>query len=138
GELGRALDWADIAISEGQTTPDNFRSTLPTFVADTVLQWATDNSEAGHSIEPYFSRTFENVTTKWRLHEEIRAKWFRLAGLNLLRDRDGKPKATAVNDIAVLEKADNYLAQAAALSRTAGVKSIRARIRARISALSAA
>ncbi|EFM8157241.1 terminase, partial [Escherichia coli] len=74
----------------------------------------------------------------WRLHEEIRAKWFRLAGLSLLRDRDGKPKATAVNDIAVLEKADNYLAQAAALSRTAGVKSIRARIRARISALSAA
>ncbi|EES2155553.1 terminase [Escherichia coli] len=138
GELGRALDWADIAISEGQTTPDNFRSTLPTFVADTVLQWATDNSEAGHSIEPYFSRTFRNVTTKWRLHEEIRAKWFRLAGLNLLRDRDGKPKATAVNDIAVLEKADDYLAQAAALSRTAGVKSIRARIRARISALSAA
>ncbi|EMY3450581.1 terminase, partial [Escherichia coli] len=58
GDLSRALDWADIAISEGQATPDNFRSTLPAFVADTVLQWATDNSEAGHSIEPYFSRTF--------------------------------------------------------------------------------
>ncbi|EPR2068673.1 phage terminase small subunit [Escherichia coli] len=138
GDLSRALDWADIAISEGQATPDNFRSTLPAFVADTVLQWATDNSEAGHSIEPYFSRTFRNVTTSWRLHEEIRAKWFRFAGLYLLRDEAGKPRATAINDTAVLEKADAYLAQAAALSRTADVKSIRARIRARISALNAA
>ncbi|EER6355717.1 terminase, partial [Escherichia coli] len=79
-----------------------------------------------------------NVTTSWRLHEEIRAKWFRFAGLYLLRDEAGKPRATAINDTAVLEKADAYLAQAAALSRTAGVKSIRARIRARISALNAA
>ncbi|MEB7742769.1 phage terminase small subunit, partial [Escherichia coli] len=45
GELSRALDWADTAISEGQPMPENFRSTLPAFVADTVLQWATDNSE---------------------------------------------------------------------------------------------
>ncbi len=138
GELARALDWADIAISQSQPMPENFKSTLPAFVADTILQWAADNSEAGLSIEPYFSRTFENVTTRWRIHEEIRAKWFRFAGLYLLRDEDGKPRATAVNDISVLEKADSYLAQAAALSRTAGVKSIRDRIRARIAALSEA
>ncbi|SQD04869.1 putative terminase, endonuclease subunit from bacteriophage origin [Escherichia coli] len=46
-------------------------------------------AEAGHSIEPYFSRTFENIREKWRLHEDINAKWFKFAGLYLLRDEKG-------------------------------------------------
>lgn len=40
GEMGKALDWADVAISESQATPENFKSNLPAFVADTVLEWA--------------------------------------------------------------------------------------------------
>lgn len=55
GEMGKALDWADVAISESQATPENFKSNLPAFVADTVLEWAIMQAEAGHSIEPYFT-----------------------------------------------------------------------------------
>lgn len=135
GEMGKALDWADVAISESQATPENFKSNLPAFVADTVLEWATIQAEAGHSIEPYFSRTFESIRDKWRLHEDINAKWFKFAGLYLLRDESGKPRATAVNDVETLEQADALLAQAAAFNKNAGVKTMRDKIRARINSL---
>ncbi len=137
GEMERALDWADIAISEGQAMPENFKSTMPAFVADTVLAWATDEAAAGHSIEPYFSRTFNNIRDKWRLHEDINAKWFKFAGLYLLRDENGTPRATAVEDIAVLEQADALLAQAEKYNKNAGVRTMRTKIAARINGLTA-
>jgi hypothetical protein len=137
GEMGRALDWADIAISEGQAMPENFKSTMPAFVADTVLEWATNEAAAGHSIEPYFSRTFNNIREKWRLHEDINAKWFKFAGLYLLRDESGAPRATAVEDVAVLEQADALLAQAEKYNKNAGVKTMRTKIAARINGLTA-
>ncbi|CAI1186577.1 Phage small terminase subunit [Serratia entomophila] len=137
GEMERALDWADIAISEGQAMPENFKSTMPAFVADTVLEWATNEAAAGHSIEPYFSRTFNNTRDKWRLHEDINAKWFKFAGLYLLRDENGAPRATAVEDVAVLEQADALLAQAEKFNKNAGVKTIRTKIAARINGLTA-
>ncbi|AIA71438.1 phage terminase small subunit [Pectobacterium atrosepticum] len=135
GEMGKALDWADAAISESQATPDNFKSTLPAFVADTVLEWATGEAAAGHSIEPYFSRTFNNVRDKWRLHEDINAKWFKFAGLYLLRDENGQPRATAVDDVDTLEQADALLEQAEKFNRHAGVGTIRKKITARIRGL---
>lgn len=137
GEMERALDWADIAISEGQAMPENFKSTMPAFVADTVLEWATNEAAAGHSIEPYFSRTFNNIRDKWRLHEDINAKWFKFAGLYLLRDENGAPRATAVEDVDVLEQADALLAQAEKYNKNAGVKTIRTKIAARINGLTA-
>lgn len=135
GEMGKALDWADTAIAESQAMPENFKSTMPAFVADTVLEWAVSQAEAGHSIEPYFGRTFENIREKWRLHEDINAKWFKFAGLYLLRDEKGQPRATAVADIETLEQADALLAQAHAFNNNAGVKTMRDKIRARISGL---
>lgn len=135
GEMGQALEWADVAINESQATPENFKSTLPAFVADTVLEWATNEAAAGRSIEPYFSRTFENIREKWRLHEDINAKWYKFAGLYLLRDDKGQPRATAVEDVSTLEQADALLAQAAAYNKNAGVKTMRDKIRARIASL---
>lgn len=135
GEMGQALDWADVAITEQQATPENFKSTLPAFVADTVLEWATNEAAAGRSIEPYFSRTFENIREKWRLHEDINAKWYKFAGLYILRDNNGQPRATAVDDVSTLEQADVLLAQAAAYNKNAGVKTMRDKIRARIASL---
>ncbi|MGK0603023.1 phage terminase small subunit [Yokenella regensburgei] len=137
GEMEKALDWADVAISEGQATPENFKSTLPAFVADTVLEWVTIQSESGHSIEPFFSRTFDNIREKWRLHEDINAKWFKFAGLYLLRDESGRPRATAVEDVNTLVKADELLAQAEKFNRQAGVKTMREKIKARINSLTA-
>lgn len=135
GEMGQALEWADVAITEQQATPENFKSTLPAFVADTVLEWATNEAAAGRSIEPYFSRTFENIREKWRLHEDINAKWYKFAGLYILRDNNGQPRATAVDDVSTLEQADALLAQAAAYNKNAGVKTMRDKIRARIASL---
>jgi len=137
GEIEKALDWADIAIGEGQDMPDNFKSTMPAFIADTVLEWATVEAASGHSIEPFFSRTFNNIRDKWRLHEDINAKWFKFAGLYLLRDHNGEPRATAVEDVDTLEKADELLAQAEKYNKNAGVKTMRAKIRARINGLTA-
>lgn len=137
GEMEKALDLADIAISEGQAMPDNFKSTLPAFIADTVLAWATDEAANGHSIQPYFSRTFDNIRDKWRLHEDINAKWFKFAGLYLLRDHNGEPRATAVEDVDILEQADALLAQAEKYNKNAGVKTMRAKILARINGLTA-
>lgn len=135
GEMGQALEWADVAITEQQATPENFKSTLPAFVADTVLEWATNEAAAGRSIEPYFSRTFESIREKWRLHEDINAKWYKFAGLYILRDNNGQPRATAVDDVSTLEQADALLAQAATYNKNAGVKTMRDKIRARIASL---
>lgn len=135
GEMEKALDWADIAIEQGQRTPENFKSTFPAFIADTVMEWAFNEAEAGHSIEPYFTRTFNNVRDKWRLHEDIKAKWFKFAGLYMLRDENGSPRATAVEDVETLDQADQLLAQAEKFNRNAGVKTIRQKITARIRSL---
>ncbi|MEI9881673.1 phage terminase small subunit [Atlantibacter hermannii] len=135
GYLDKALEWADIAIAQQQPTPDNIRSSFPAFVADQVMAWAENTLAAGESIEPYFSRTFENVTTRWRLHEEITAKWFKFAGLLLLRDDNGQPRATAVDDAETLEKAAVLLATAEKLYKRIGVGTMRAQIAARIRSL---
>ncbi|MCE9979186.1 phage terminase small subunit [Leclercia adecarboxylata] len=135
GDLDKALELADIAIAQQQPTPDNIRSTFPAFVADTVMAWAESTAAAGESIEPYFSRTFENVTTRWRLHEEITAKWFKFAGLLLLRDDSGQPRATAVEDAETLEKAAVLLATAEKLYKRVGVGTMRNQIAARLRSL---
>ncbi|WP_411705641.1 phage terminase small subunit [Edaphovirga cremea] len=135
GEMDKALDWADIAIEQGQKTPENFSSSFAAFVADTVLAWAQQQADNGHSVEPYFSRTFESVTEKWRIHEEIKAKWFKFAGLQLLSVDGAKPAASALSDVATLQQADNLLAKAASFNPAIGVKSIRDKISSRIRAL---
>lgn len=135
GELEQALDWADIAIAQRQETPDNIKSRFPAFVADTMLAWADETQSRGESVEPYFSRTFERVTQQWRLHEEITAKWLKFAGLMLLRDERGEARATAVEDVELLEKADALLAAAEAKHKKIGVGTMRRTIAARIRSL---
>ncbi|EOC1097147.1 terminase [Cronobacter sakazakii] len=135
GDFEKALAWADIAIEQQQPTPENIRSHFPAFVADTVLSWAEATAAAGESVEPYFSQTFEKVTQCWRLHEQITAKWFKFAGLMLLRDDEGQPRATALDDVETLEKADALLASAEKLYKRVGVGTMRAQIGARIRSL---
>ncbi|WP_350313291.1 phage terminase small subunit [Dickeya fangzhongdai] len=134
-EFDQGLEWADIAIAQGQCTPDNIRRTFAAFVADTVLAWAQQTADMGQSVEPYFSRTFKNVAENWRLHEEITAKWFKFAGLLLLRDEQGQPRATAAADIDTLTAADALLHQAEQFYRQVGVGTMRRNIAARIRAL---
>lgn len=132
GELEKALDWADIAISQQQATPERLRSNFPTFVADTMLAWAEESAGRGESIEPYFSRTFDRVANTWRLHEQITAKWYKFAGLELLRGEDGQKTPAAVDDVETLEKADQLLAIAEKHYFKIGVKTARQTIAARL------
>lgn len=132
GQYDQALDWAEIAIEQEQATPENIRSRFPAFVADQMLDWAEQASQAGEDLEPYFSRTFENVTQRWRLHEEITAKWFKFAGLLMLRDENGQARAAAVDSVETLSNADRLLAAAEAKYHKAGVGTMRKTIAARI------
>ncbi len=135
GNFDQALDWADIAIAQNQPTPEAIRSSFPAFVADTVIAWAKAQFDQGYSIEPYFSRTFTNVTENWRIHEEIKAKWLKFAGLRLISTENGKVAIGDVSDVAVLEEADKLFSAAAVLYAEVGVKTVREKIAARIRAL---
>ena len=135
GDLDEALQLADIAIEQQQPTPDNIKSRFPVFIADTVMAWADETAAVGESIEPYFSQVFEKVTTQWRLHEEITAKWYKFAGLQLLRDDNGQPRATAVDDLDTLKAAEVLLANAEKLYKRVGVTTMRSQIAARIRSL---
>lgn len=135
GEFDKGLDWADIAIAQGQRTPDNFKSGFPAFVADTILAWAQLEAEAGNPIEPYFSRTFKNVTEIWRVHEKIQAKWFKFHALELLKGDVGDVRASAIDCVDTLNQADAYLARTHQLNPKSGVKTHRLRIASRLRAL---
>lgn len=138
GDFDKALDYADIAISQGQQTPDRLKREMSAFVADTVMEWAQTQHANGHSVEPYFSRTFKNVRENWRLHEEINAKWFKFAGLLLLSDHDGKPVPSAIDDVETLEEAEKLLDQANKYDPNIGVKTMRNKIMMRINKLTEA
>lgn len=135
GNFDQALDWADIAIAQGQETPEKIKSAFPAFVADTVLAWAKAQLEQRYSVEPYFSRTFTNIRENWRVHEEISAKWYKFAGLMLINDELGKPVPTAIDDVEVLKQADELLATAATIYADIGVGTMRTKIAARIRSL---
>lgn len=122
------------AIELDLPTPENFRRDWPTFCADEVLAWAEKESERGHSIEPYFSQVFEKVEKDWRLHEKVHAKWYKFAGLYLIRNEEGQPQATAIGNVETLEKALALLQHAHDKNSKVGVgtqiKKIESRIRA--------
>lgn len=135
-QFDQALDWAEIAIEQNQNTPNDWGMKLPGFVANTVFDWVETTAANGHSIEPYFSRVFELIKTKWRIYESDRAAWFKFAGLYLLRDENGTPKASAVDDVGTLNRARELLEQAQAIYSKIGVSTMLKNIEQRINALS--
>ena len=134
-QFDQALDWADVAISRGQETPAAFGSTFPVFVADTVLAWAEAEAAQGHDVEPYFSRMLGNVMQHWNVYEVIKAKYVKFAGLHLLRDENGEPRAAATEDRDVLLRAKDLLEQAKGFDPKCGVGTMLQRIAARLRAL---
>ncbi|MGX5100108.1 phage terminase small subunit [Enterobacter cloacae] len=135
GQFDQALDWADVAVALGQETPAAFGSTFPVFVADTVLSWAEAEAVEGHDVEPYFGRTLENVMQHWNVYEVIKAKYLKFAGLHLLRDENGEPRAAATEDRDVLLRAKELLEQAKGFDPKCGVGTMLQRIAARLRVL---
>ncbi|MBB1272536.1 phage terminase small subunit [Psychromonas sp. SR45-3] len=118
-ELETAIAWCDIAIDKGFESP--FKRDFATFCADQVLAWSEKMSAAGHDIEPYFTNVFEKIVLEWRLNEKVVAKYYKFAGLFLLRDKNGKPLASSVGDIEILEKAMSFLQEAGKNNPKVGV-----------------
>ncbi|TMX39749.1 terminase [Vibrio rotiferianus] len=111
-DLDTAIEWCGIAIERGLDTPERFKRDFATFCADEVLAWADRMAEKGHAIEPYFSQVFEKVRSEWSINEKLTAKWFKFAGLHLLRNDKGKPHAASIGDIEILKKARDLLTEA--------------------------
>lgn len=137
GDLGQALDLGFKAIELGQPMASNIRRQWSGFIADTVFDWAEVQAENGHSIDPYFSQVFKQVVNHWKLPEPVTAKYYKFAGLALLRTTNGEVKPTQVGDIDRLQQADALLDKAASLHQHAQVKTVRKKIEMRIRALEA-
>lgn len=135
GELEKAIEWCLKAIELDVPTPDYIKRGWPTFCADQVLEWAQKNYENGHSVEPYFSQVFKLVAEKWRLHEKINAKFYKFAGLGVLRGEDGEVRVTSVGDVKTLKGAKNLLLEAHNQYSKAGVMTTVRKIDARIRAI---
>ncbi|QCT18491.1 terminase [Jejubacter calystegiae] len=134
-QFDQALDWADRAIEQGQDTPEPFRSRFPVFVADTVLAWAEREACQGQPVEPYFSRTLENVMQRWTVPEALCAKYLKFQGLQLLRDENGEPRAAATEDRETLLQAREWLEKAQGRDHKCGVGTMLGRIAQRLRAL---
>ncbi|CZF83191.1 phage terminase small subunit [Grimontia marina] len=138
GEIHTFIEWCFVAIEKGLPSPSHIKRDWPTFCADSVYDWAHSQAEKGDSIEPYFSMVFEQVRHHWRLHEKVVAKWYKLAGLQQLRDDTGKPNVTAIGDVEQLKEALALLTGAHECYDKIGVTDlIKNRIPARINALTA-
>ena len=135
GDFDTALKLADLAIKQNQSLPERFKSTLPNFVADQIYNWTDKTAAAGQSVEPYFSQTFKNVATQWKLHEIVTAKWLKLAAALLLRSPQGKVQASGIDDAETLVLAIKLCNRAFQLNQKAGVKNMIERCVMRLNAL---
>ncbi|MDX1300906.1 phage terminase small subunit [Photobacterium sp.] len=134
-DLETAIEWCQKAIDRELDTPERFKRDFATFCADEVLAWSERMAAQGHSVEPYFSQVFFKVREEWRINEKLTAKWFKFAGLHLLRDSDGQPRPTAVGDLQILESAVALLGEANAQYPKVGVSSMIEKTHARIRAI---
>lgn len=135
GDFDTALKLADLAIKQNQSLPELFKSTLPNFVADQIYNWTDKTAAAGQSVEPYFSQTFKNVATQWKLHEIVTAKWLKLAAALLLRSPQGKVQASGIDDAETLVLAIQLCNRSFQLNQKAGVKNMIERCVMRLNAL---
>lgn len=80
-QFEQALELADFAMAQGQTMPERFKRDIPTFVADSVIDWAETEHKAGRSPEPYLSQLLPRVDGEWQLFERIPARFHKLLGI---------------------------------------------------------
>ncbi|EQM70958.1 phage terminase small subunit [Pseudomonas tohonis] len=101
-QFEQGLELALFCIGQGQALPERFDRTVPTFVADTVIDWAEAEFKAGRSPEPYLSHFLPFVDsvlpgldpdhelplpTPWSLFERIPARYHKVLG-SMAMDRE--------------------------------------------------
>lgn len=137
GDFERAIDYAEVAVSQGQSMPENFGNSSGAFIADNFRDWVEEEYKKGNSVEPYFTRVFDLITGVWELHEELTARWYVLAARLELRGPDGVESVPGViSNMDALEKAAGYLAKAAEICpKKSGAKTLTNKVAARLRAL---
>lgn len=128
-----ALDWVEIAIKQHQPSP--FRRPLSVFAADTIYQWAERQLTSSKPIDPYFARVLAHMHRDWRLPEALSAKYYKLAGLHVLKQAAANGQPSHVHDTGVLNVAMKLLEKAQQEHTKIGVKNLINRIQMRLRAL---
>ena len=83
-----ALTLAAWCLENGQTLPGKFKSTVPFFVADSVLAWANAEFAAQRSFSPYLHQALDMMENgKWDVPDEVRAGYYSLFGKQAMRDQ---------------------------------------------------
>ncbi|PAU66537.1 terminase [Pseudomonas sp. PIC25] len=85
-QFEQALELADFAMAQGQAMPERFKRDIPTFVADSMIDWAEAEHKAGRSPEPYLSQLLPRVDGQWQLFERIPARFHKLLGILALEN----------------------------------------------------
>lgn len=83
-----ALELADFAMQQGQAMPERFKRDIPTFIADTLIDWAEAEHKANRSPEPYLTQLLPRVDGEWALFERIPARYHKLLGILAMDAKD--------------------------------------------------
>lgn len=78
GMIEEGLELALWCVENGQTLPDGFRSELPYFVSETLLNWADAETAAGRTVQPYLDQWSAAVAAApevWNLPDTLTARW---------------------------------------------------------------
>ena len=88
-DIAQAMELAVYCIEHHVPMPERFKRDLPTYLCDTILDWAEKEQEAGRSFEPYFGSVFD-LSKDWDLPDPVRARFYRLRGLAAMDRGDFK------------------------------------------------
>ena len=72
-QIDKCIEWSDLAIAQQQKLPAHFTSSsLDTFIAEGIHDWAQRQFKNGHSAEPFLGQVLERVESRqWLVTEPI-------------------------------------------------------------------
>lgn len=114
-DIPAAMELAIYCIQHDVAMPERFKRDLPTYLCDTIVEWAEAEFEADRSSEPYFSQVCE-LGKDWDIPDQVRAKIYRLCGMIAFKKEDWKEA------VVQLEYASEYGAKVKTLLEQASKK----------------
>lgn len=87
GDIAAAMRLAERAIAESQPMPERFKSSVPVFVTDSVLEWARIQRQGGGAVDPYLGTIYERLA-ELPLHDAQRAKVCKMRAEVLAEQRE--------------------------------------------------
>lgn len=92
-DIPGAMDLAVYCIEHKVPMPERFNRDLPTYLCDTVIEWAEKEFEADRSCETYFTQVFDLAhadDAPWDVPDQVRAKFYRLRGMIAFKNEEWK------------------------------------------------